>query len=189
MFLRSVPSPPTSLRCIGDVIFPRSSATVHSSHFARGVKLFSSGAFNTTEHSPSPAQLIIAQTFIAVRRLKLKETGEAYGGLGKTCFGGLPHLLEAVTGRLAILCQAKLGTPNQMCPLLEKSGKCIDQEDFVLLKSQMFSEAHLWAVCWVGVESSASLWQIGWAQASYGLPLSLNSYLQKGYSTSLIVQS
>ena len=44
MFLRSVPLPPTSLQCIRDVIFPRNRATVHSSRFARRVKLFSSGA-------------------------------------------------------------------------------------------------------------------------------------------------
>lgn len=44
MFLLSVPLPPTSLQCISDVIFLRNGATVHSSRFARRVKLFSSGA-------------------------------------------------------------------------------------------------------------------------------------------------
>lgn len=145
MFLRSVPLPPTSLQCISDVIFPRDSATVHSSRFARRVKLFSSGACSPPIflHSSLSLRLALQAEGLSSNRLAgLKKT------LGKYALEPhLPHLLGEVTGLLAILCQANLGMPHQMCPSLKKSGKCFHQEDLVLLKSRVFSEAHLGAVC------------------------------------------
>lgn len=62
----------------------------------------------------------------------------------------LPYLLGEVTGPLAVLCQAKLSTPKQMCQPPKGSGNFIHQKDSVLLKSRVFSDL----ICELCVESA-----------------------------------
>lgn len=127
MFLHSVPFPPTSLQWIGGVIFPRNSATVHSRHSARGVKLFSSGACSTQQNAFSFCHTAHYHSdFHCSQTCEVKIDWQGLRGAWESRLWSLALSPGRGHGSFAVLCQATLNTPDLPCQSLKRSGKLFD---------------------------------------------------------------